>query len=111
MGAAPEALAKRPGSAGDEIVALAAQHRGERAGEEQAVGIGGRDRDHIAILDEGEQRFQFVIAVATPRADVERQVELGLRGLDDHWVSPSASLALSRAISPASAVTWAARQA
>ena len=48
------------------------------------VAARGSDRQVVTVAQESEHRLDLVIAVRPPRSDVERQVDLGRRRLDDH---------------------------
>ena len=37
----------------------------------------------VAMIDEGEQRFQLVIPILAPLADMQREVDLGVGGLSN----------------------------
>jgi hypothetical protein len=56
----------------DEVAPLACQCVGEGSGDCEAALPGLGDRHRVAIAAEGEQRLDFVIAVRSPRADIER---------------------------------------
>ena len=68
----------------DEVAALPRQRRGERASDGEAIGIGRRGAEHVAVAQEGKQRLDRMIAVGAALADMERQIDLGRRRLDDH---------------------------
>jgi hypothetical protein len=47
----------------------------------QAVLRGRRGAQHIARIDEGEQRLKLVIPIRPPSADMQREVDLGVGDL------------------------------
>lgn len=59
------------------------QRRRLRALDRKRQGFGGGKRQPVALVGEGEDGLKRVIAIVTPRADVEREVDLGVAGLDD----------------------------
>ena len=64
------------GGARDKIVALAGQRSGEGAGDGEAL-----PRlvqlDRVTVRDEGEQGFEFVIAIGPPPPDMQGEVQFG----------------------------------
>ena len=90
---------------------------GKLSVDRQTVRGSRRRGDRVAMIDKGEQRFDQVIAVAPPRADVEREVDLrpatflhvGHHGAVVAALSPSRSFASIRAAMSASANSAAAR--
>jgi len=62
------------------------EHIGKLADNLQSVRVGRRSTQHIAMLAKGEQRLQLMIAILTPLADMQREVELGVGDLF-HWAS------------------------
>ena len=56
---------------------------GEFAEHVHAVLRGVGRRQHIARIDEGEQRFQLVIPILAPPADMQREVDLGVCSLSN----------------------------
>ena len=101
-----------------QIVGICAQSFGKFANYGQAVRICGDRRQFIASIDKGEQRLDVMIAIGSPRAHVEREVDLGIGGFAPRRhgasvasVSPPAILAASRSVIAGSAPSAAARQA
>ena len=96
---------KGPCGAGDEVLAAALERRRERPGNGEDVVPGGHNANAIAVAAKGEQRLDLVIAIGAPCADVEGQVDLGRRRLDDHRLAgnPLAILAAIRLASSVSA--------
>ena len=82
--------AQRVARGEDEVVGRRRQRRGEGAGDRQLSRVGLVDRQPVAVAAEGEQRLDLVIAVGPPRADVEREVDLGGGGFGDHSLSSPA---------------------
>lgn len=122
----PEPRAEPARGAHHQIVVLrfARKYSRKRAGQCQAIAVGTLDRHDIAVAAKGEQRLQFVIAIVAATTDMECQIDLGRGGLDDSGhahpmrrtrphgkAGQPAIFAASRACSPSSAVSAAARQA
>ena len=112
-----ENIEELPRGAANEIV-VAGQPGGERAADRQRYAIARPGAQPIAILGEGEQRFQPMIAVGPPLPDMEGEVDLGpggfmeqTQGRDPSASRPEASLRAMRAASFSSAWTSAACQA
>ena len=100
----------------DEIVPFPGKHGREWPLDLERGGTG-REPQHIAVPQKGEQRLDLVIAVGAPCTHVQGEVDLGRCGFDDHGAarvlggSPSAILRASRTPSSASATIAAARHA
>ena len=91
---------------------------GERTGDGQPVDGCRLGLQFVAEVGEHHQRFELVVAVRPPRDDVQGEVDLGRRGLEEqrrYWVtaavvasSPSACFLASAAFSVPSASSEAA---
>ena len=58
------------------------QHVGKFADNFEAISFGRSSRQPIAVINKGEQRFDLVIAILTPLSDMQREIDLGVGGLD-----------------------------
>jgi hypothetical protein len=107
------------GCAQDEIGLVGRKAFRERAADLQTQLPGGRRRQPVAVAAKGEQRFDAVVPVGQPFADVQSKVDLGVGGFGQFGshgaalagVMPMSSLARSRAASSSSACSSAALHA
>ena len=104
-----EDFAEAMRGAGDEIV-VGRKQAGERPRQAQRHLRRRSGCQFVAMLREGEQRLDRMIAVRAPAADVEGEIDLGegrfaesAQGFAPPVASPEASLALMRAASFSSA--------
>jgi hypothetical protein len=67
----------------DEVGAALPQGRSEGARDFEAIGFGGGGLELVGDIGEDDQAFEVVIAIFTPTGNVQRQIDLGRRRLND----------------------------